>query len=103
MTRKAKAGDNGAEQQREGERAGKTMGIWHIVQIVCIGLSDAGYDAQFLDAQWDEGRPDHIESLHGEEVDPERQEGCRGLGTEGDPVVTNEHRHCLACGLLHGP
>src|SRR5580658_7436756 len=67
------------------------MGVGHVIEIVRVGLGEAGNDAQLLDAAEHQDRPHHIEPLHGDEVDPKRHNRRGRLGAERDAIMTDEH------------
>ena len=46
---------------------------------------------QLLDAEQHEDRPDHVEPLHGDEIDPQRHDWRERFGAERDAIMTDEH------------
>jgi len=60
-------GDDGAEQERQQQRANEPVGVWHVIEIERATLGEPRYDAELLYAGQHEQRPADIEPLHGEE------------------------------------
>src|SRR6266480_4294210 len=72
--------------------------VRHVIQIEGIRGRKTGDDADLLDAEEHEGRPEEVEQLHGDEQDPERNRRLGFFGREADTVVADEHGWELAQG-----
>jgi len=66
--------------------------VRHVIEIEGIRGRKAGDDADLLDAEEHEGRPEDVEQLDGDEQHPERDRRVGFFGRETDAVVTHEHR-----------
>jgi hypothetical protein len=83
--------DDASESERENDRSRQSMRVGHVVEVERIGLSEPGIDAQLLDAQEHEDRPDHVQPLHGDEPDPQGHSPSCPLNGERDTVVADKH------------
>jgi len=65
--------------------------IGHVVQVERICRGEARNDSEFLDAEENERRPNHVEQLDGDKEHPEGDGAVDFLRREAHAVVANEH------------
>ena len=83
--------DDPAEDRRQDQRADQSVCIGHEIEIERAALGEARNDAHLLDAQQHEARPDHVQPLYGDEINPQRNAAYRRLGAECRPIMPDEH------------
>src|SRR5215470_3939693 len=76
--------------RRPEDRRDETVRVWHVIEKHRIGRRDPGDDAEFLDTEEDQRRPDHVEQLDGDEENPQWDVRSASLPGEADAVVADE-------------
>jgi hypothetical protein len=69
--------------------------VRHVIQVERVGRGDAGNDADFLNPQQGEDRPEHINELHGDEKQPQRDTFLCSFGGKANAVVTYKQKMLL--------